>query len=46
MFSLDFKNDGDCVTLYIKDISEIVNLQRDTSDRLYQDAIELNYSHE
>ena len=31
---------------FLRDVSEVVKLQQDLSNLLYQDAIETNYSHE
>ena len=37
---------NNCYQIYFDDITEILKMQQIKSDLLYQDAIEMNYTHE
>ena len=40
----DFSDDA--TQVYIKDVSKVINFQKDLSDDFYQEAIEANFSHQ
>ena len=46
IFQVDFEFKDIFVNIFFKDVTALVGMQQDISDKIYQDAIELNYSHE
>jgi hypothetical protein len=34
------------INIFVRDITNIMHIQQESSDRKYQDAMEANYSHE